>query len=46
MKDSKERELEDRKKSAAISTAIPVIISIVLFIGSLGALSLRSCGTG
>lgn len=45
MRDSKEKELEGREKSAAISTAIPFIISIALFLSSLGVLfALRACG--
>lgn len=45
MKDSKEKELEDCKKSVAISSAIPVIISITLILGLWGALfALRACG--
>ena len=45
MKESKEKELEDRKKTAAIITSIPLIISIALFMGLLAVLfALRACG--
>lgn len=45
MRGSKEKELQDREKTAAISTAIPFIVSIALSLGSLGVLfALRACG--